>query len=268
MKKSLSVTNSLWNPQKVEELHGLNSTHGDILSDKMTLRDLLPTEFLLPDIYGSLSVRHGVISDRWLDSNLSSDLKLIIKPTASTCGECIVASTLETLQESVGYLSDGDYIIEQRVENHSYSSAVWGDSLNTIRVLTEMDSYGSISMEPVMIQRFGNRRSGVVDNWERGGLAAPVFGGSFKGAVDKSGRIHHIHPDSLAAIEGSIHAWDEVVATATAAHQELCRRLRLVGWDMAINPEGKVYILEGNAYPTINALQAWVRAHRVLGVEL
>ncbi|MGH6892128.1 MAG: sugar-transfer associated ATP-grasp domain-containing protein, partial [Dongiaceae bacterium] len=51
--------------------------------------------------------------------------------------------------------------------------------------------------------------------------------------------------------------WQEIKSVALAAHNACPDRL-LVGWDIALTPDGAV-LLEGNAYPDVDFLQ---RVHR------
>jgi hypothetical protein len=55
----------------------------------------------------------------------------------------------------------------------------------------------------------------------------------------------------------TVPCWDEVRAIALAGHAA-CRDRFLIGWDIAVGPEGAL-LLEGNSYPDVDFLQ---RSHQ------
>jgi hypothetical protein len=66
------------------------------------------------------------------------------------------------------------------------------------------------------------------------------------------------HPITHARVLGRIvPCWDQIRSIALAAHSA-CRDRLLVGWDIAVGPEGAV-MLEGNSYPDVDFLQ---RSHQ------
>jgi hypothetical protein len=66
------------------------------------------------------------------------------------------------------------------------------------------------------------------------------------------------HPVTGVPVLGrTLPHWPEIRAVALAAHLACPDRL-LVGWDIALTPDGAV-LLEGNAYPDVDFLQ---RVHR------
>jgi hypothetical protein len=66
------------------------------------------------------------------------------------------------------------------------------------------------------------------------------------------------HPVTHARVLGRpVPCWDEVRSISLAAHAACNDRL-LVGWDIAIGPNGAL-LLEGNSYPDVDFLQ---RAHQ------
>jgi hypothetical protein len=66
------------------------------------------------------------------------------------------------------------------------------------------------------------------------------------------------HPVTHARVLGRVvPCWNEVRSIALAAHAACPDRL-LIGWDIAIGPDGAV-LLEGNSYPDVDFLQ---RSHQ------
>lgn len=66
------------------------------------------------------------------------------------------------------------------------------------------------------------------------------------------------HPNTGAQIAGAtLHRWDEVRAFAIAAHKVFGDRV-IVGWDIAVTPDGPV-LVEGNGAPDLDIMQRFVR---------
>ena len=92
----------------------------------------------------------------------------------------------------------------------------------------------------------------VMDNVDCGGMAAPVDieTGVIAGVgANKAGETYEIHPMTGKKIPGTqIPYWEEAKKMCLEAMQ-IVPQVRFVAWDVAITPDGPVFI-EGNSFPS------------------
>lgn len=169
----------------------------------------------------------------------------------SVNGKSVTERELEQLQRDPGY---SNYMITEFVDQHEYSNQIFAETTNTIRVLTVMDSDTG---EPQVIRpghRFGTERSIPVDNFENGGVIAPidVESGTLGqlAVLDEEGKRQRRdnHPDSGAEITSvTIPDWEEVKSIILEGARSY-PMARVIGWDIVITPEQPV-ILEASGQP-------------------
>lgn len=158
---------------------------------------------------------------------------------------------------------DQDVVIQTRLLNHDAIRDLSNGALTTVRVLTLLDETGTYEATHAGL-RMAIGANRLVDNSHAGGIIAAVDmkSGRLSSATDIGlrptiGWCAH-HPDTGAVIEGRILPyWPETVALACRAHAVFAPRV-IVGWDIAITPNGPV-LIEGNGAPGIDLLQ---RAYR------
>jgi hypothetical protein len=151
-------------------------------------------------------------------------------------------------------------IVTTVVQQHGYAAAIYPDSANTIRILTAWDYDRQDVFIAAAAHRFGSTRSGFVDNWSSGGLAAGIdletgrLGrGIRKPTVDRSRARYSAHPDTGAPIEGVlIPRFDEMCVDLLRVARQFPRRY--VGWDVVMTPESWTY-LEANHIPALSLFQ-------------
>ena len=150
-------------------------------------------------------------------------------------------------------LENGQYLIEEPITQHPKMSELCPTSINTVRIVT-------VRMDDVVhfmyaLVRIGN--GGCVDNVSSGGmytsvgedgtLSRPAF-------CDKTGLYYDEHPLTHTVFNGfEIPFFKEAV--------EMCKEaafvephMRYVGWDVAITPDGPVFV-EGNNLPGYDMCQ-------------
>jgi hypothetical protein len=122
-------------------------------------------------------------------------------------------------------------------------------SVNTIKVTTATDSHGVVHVMKSML-RIGIGDS-VIDNLATGGAIYDIdieHGFVNSHGYSKYGEKLVYHPGTNIVVMGfKIPHWDEVIACAKNAAQKV-PQLRIIGWDIAITPEG-VDLIEGNHNP-------------------
>ena len=178
--------------------------------------------------------------------------ELICKPIDGSSGQGIFKATAREYPDP-GALYDhlkakGIGIVEDVVRQHEALAALCPTSVNTIRVATLLgDKKEGIVYAYI---RIGNGR--VMDNVDCGGRAAPVDleTGTISGVgANKAGEAYEIHPMTGKRIPGTqIPYWEEAKAMCLAA-MHVVPQVRFVAWDVAITPDGPVFI-EGNSFPS------------------
>ena len=151
------------------------------------------------------------------------------------------------------------YLVQTLVRQHPEIDRIYDKSINTLRILTIIDKATGKPVPVAGEVRFGAYGS-VVDNLAAGGVAVGIdlqtgqlseYGVCKKGVTKRT----PVHPDSQVCFaDVRLPYIREAVAKAEALHTKLSS-IRLIGWDIAITPEGPVFI-EGNENPEISGLQA------------
>ncbi|MEZ5832599.1 MAG: sugar-transfer associated ATP-grasp domain-containing protein, partial [Dongiaceae bacterium] len=152
-------------------------------------------------------------------------------------------------------------MIQPHIANHPAIADYARESLITIRVITCLDE----ANQPVITHGFLRVVSKLESDWphkiELGSAIDLETGALDLMTGDKDNtrfEWYRDHPVTGAPVLGrTLPCWDEVKTVALAAHRACPDRL-IVGWDIAISPEGPV-LLEGNAYADVDFLQ---RVHR------
>ena len=91
-----------------------------------------------------------------------------------------------------------------------------------------------------------------MDNVDCGGMAAPVDieTGVITGVgANKAGETYEIHPMTGTKIPGTQIPYWEDVKTMCLNAMHVVPQVRFVAWDVAITPDGPVFI-EGNSFPS------------------
>jgi Sugar-transfer associated ATP-grasp len=162
-------------------------------------------------------------------------------------------------------------LVQQRLKNHPELQPLNNGALSTVRVLTCLNEQG----EPEVMgaaMRMAIGANHVVDNLHAGGIATAVdletgaLGpASNLGADARLGWMDR-HPVSGAQITGTrLPMWEDVKDFAVRAHGAFADRV-IVGWDIAITPDGPV-LVEGNGAPDLDIMQRFVR-HGLMAARL
>lgn len=150
----------------------------------------------------------------------------------------------------VPVLLQGSFLYQEVLEQHRDIKAIYPHSLNTIRIDTFMDSQGKVSLMTGLM-RFGVEGR-VVDNITAGGIFVPIDmeTGRLKPKafrlLEHGGNIYTEHPDTGFVFKGFEIPYFEQVREMLVAAVRLIPDI-LLGWDVAVTPEGPV-IIEGSQY--------------------
>ncbi len=142
---------------------------------------------------------------------------------------------------------DGQYLIQERVQQHPKMSDLHPHSINTIRLITFNNS-GRVQVFSAALRMGTKGRS--LDNWTAGGILVGIdlaSGRLREQGVYKpgyGGKVHE-HPETHVPFFGfEIPYFQDAVALAIKLH-EYCYGIHSIGWDIAIAETGPI-IIEGN----------------------
>jgi hypothetical protein len=148
-------------------------------------------------------------------------------------------------------------MILPRLRNHPAIADMAADSLITFRLVTCIND----DLQPELVVAYIRVLSKLEPSWPKG--KPPL---EYAAVVDlETGRLglmtgdtpeclsqwYERHPVTGVDVVGrQVPFWNEMATLAERAHQ-VCRDRVLVGWDIAMTPEGPV-LLEGNTYPDMH----------------
>lgn len=177
---------------------------------------------------------------------------IIAKPTDGTRGEGIFKISKEAVTDWQGLFErvrNANCLLEECIVACDEIAAFHPASLNTIRVVTF--SNGNRCKVFAALLRMGVGDS-VIDNTHAGGVYAPInveTGTIEVLAIDSHNNRFDAHPDTGKAILGfRIPCWEKIVETCEEATRAI-PNIHFAGWDLCINKDGEVEIIEGNHAP-------------------
>jgi len=182
---------------------------------------------------------------------------VIVKPLDSWCGQGIYKTSVDNPETLLNDIKkEGQYLVEEIVEQDGRLSALNSDAVNTIRLLSLVDNDGNVSV-PLAAFRIG-RKGYCTDNFHNHGLVAALdakMGIVMTTARDMDGNQYLTHPDSGAKIIGfEIPNWQQVLDTVKKCAL-MVPELRYIGWDVAIGANGVPLLIEGNSNSGVDVFQ-------------
>jgi hypothetical protein len=187
----------------------------------------------------------------------------IAKPLDESRGKGILKlykdDTGKDLQKLYNFYVRNNYLLEQCIENCEELKALHPQSLNTLRVVTVSGKDKACLFSGVLRAGVGDS---VVDNSHAGGLSAQVnveSGIVETDGADSKGNRYEYHPDSGIKIKGFvIPKWEEIVKTCCEAAKR--SKIPVVGWDVVVNSDGVIELIEGNHRPDMDVMQIRYKA--------
>ena len=185
---------------------------------------------------------------------------IMCKPVNMMCGKGIEKKYISkdtNIEELYRYVKENNqFLIEEVVEQHPVMNKLYPDSVNTLRIVTcNVNGKTTIMFRAL---RIGSGKH-VVDNFNSGGMMSVISADGIvtKPAMNKAGNLYKVHPDTGTSIEGfKIPMFKEAIEFAKKA-SKVIPQVGLVGWDIAITPNGPVMI-EGNNKPGHDIYQSEV----------
>jgi hypothetical protein len=203
------------------------------------------------DLLGRETIDVRDVDDATLADFLARHPKVLAKPLDGQGGGGITlhenVTDVAAFREEV--TSAGQTIVDEFIVQHPEMSALYPDSVNTVRMITFLDQRGpepggSVRLLAAVL-RIGN--GDVIDNFASGGMFTMLDdeGVALYPGVDKRSNVYREHPVTGTPIVGfRVPMYDRVLEIT----EQLARRTPeapYVGWDLAITPNGPV-VIEGN----------------------
>jgi len=186
--------------------------------------------------------------------------ELVAKPADGEGGDGVVmlgrfadAGELAAALPPTLRTAKGTMVIQPRIATHPALADLALGALPTVRVVTILDEAGRPEVVSATF-RFASDPAAKVDNMKAGGLIAGVdleagtLGVACKGY---GGGDHEAHPVTGARIVGrALPDWAATAALCARAHAEAFADYALIGWDVAMTPDGPL-LIEGNGKPGV-----------------
>ncbi len=152
-----------------------------------------------------------------------------------------------------------EYIVTSKVTNHQYSDRIFGDSVNTIRIVTALIEGEAKVL--VAMHRFGTKLSAPVDNACSGGVFSMIHTetGMLTAAKDyfHPQKEYVNHPDTDARIKDvQVPKWNEIQDRLVKVHN-CFPYYDFFAWDVILDDQGDVEVLEINRGTGIDWIQCF-----------
>lgn len=198
-----------------------------------------------------------------LEEYLRGKEAVMVKPVDGLGGQGVHKVRTAELGDLAAYqrrLQEERLFLEDMIAQHPALSALCPNSVNTIRVMTVRAGDAAELL-------FACLRVGAgadVDNFHAGGMAVGVdldTGKLMGDAINKDGQVFARHPVTGVKFDGyAVPMWDEVKRICLEA-SAVNRYIHVVGWDVAVTPDGPVFV-EGNRRPGFDLPQMTSRRGR------
>ena len=139
-----------------------------------------------------------------------------------------------------------EYVIQELIKQHAELAALHKESLNTVRVMSFIDSSGQTKILSTIV-RMGVGKMNV-DNASSGGVFCGVNEDGTLKAVgyDWDGRTFAIHPDGTHFENHYIPKYDELKKLICQLTPRVLGISRIISWDFAIAEDGSPVLIEAN----------------------
>lgn len=177
---------------------------------------------------------------------------IFAKPNHGACGngvEKLNIADFSDISELLAYIQSKKlYVLEHVLPQHADMARLHPQSLNTIRIVTDL--VGETVRVAYLVVKIG-RGGGCCDNTGQGGMFCrvdPKTATICSVATDDYFNVYDAHPDTGVVFKGyRLPMLADAIETVERAAREI-PQMRHIGWDVAITPDGPA-IIEGNEYP-------------------
>lgn len=248
-----------------------NARH--VLQDKVAIYSIFDTiDGYFPELYGTIHdgrysshddgvsnslleavETYGTVAAKPVDKEQGKGFyKISVEDGFLINGEKITEEGLEQVQGDLAY---SNYMVTEYVQQHDYADRIFPRTTNTIRVLTVIDPDTGKPHIVRPVHRFGTTESVPVDNFDNGGVIAPINIESGKlgslVVLDENGKRQrrNDHPDTEVSVAGiNVPMWDNARNVILEGAQSY-PTARIIGWDLVITSHQPI-ILEASGQPS------------------
>lgn len=239
--------------------HAMNEAY----TDKNIADIILPAEyqpqFILKNMGGYYYINNQAVSFHEALQACQNLEDVLIKPSLECHGNGVckfsVKDGITSIKgKTISHLFEdykSDFMIQKVVHQHERMSALNPTSVNTLRILTYRSGMDVLVVYAVI--RIGKVGS-EIDNETAGGISTKIDmeGKLSKYAYGAPGNDNVEKTDTGIVLEGyQIPSFSEALDLVKEMHL-LLPHFNLVGWDIAINTEGKPVIIEFNTWPELS----------------
>mgnify|MGYP000877122950 CR=1 FL=1 len=254
----------------------VDGEQGKIMEDKFlsfqVLRGIAPT----PRIWAL--VRNGTLEN--LESPGISDFGalvrekgiVILKPIVSNCGRGVLMieyrggiflcnrRKIDESRLNALLPRQGELMLTEHVRQGAFTSALYPDTVNTLRMLSMIDPESKEPFIAAAAMRIGTSQSFPVDNVAAGGLSCIVD--LETGRIGRVSRVFRErpfrwisrHPDNGVQMEGLVvPRWKEICAEVSRMAAALSQ-VPYVAWDLALLDDG-ISVIETNSWSELSVFQ-------------
>lgn len=147
----------------------------------------------------------------------------------------------------------GAVVVQPLIRSHDALMYLALNALPTVRIVTILDEAGLPEVVSATF-RCASKPEARVDNMKAGGLISAVdlaSGALGTACYGYGGGDHEVHPRTGARITGrTLPDWEAAKALAIRAHRDAFADYIIVGWDVALTPDGPI-LIEGNGKPGV-----------------
>ena len=260
------------------QYHPFNGIYSRFLDNKAFLPAILPAEYTtdIHVVYFKGELNYSGVAEKKNTINylreFVSHQPLASKSLSGGGGHSLKIISAHNFEDYIKKVQTEkkSVLLSEKVIQHEYSSSVFPETVNTIRVILMRDPIDGRVFLPVAFHRFGTRFSVPVDNVGKGGFLCPV---DFETGQLSDGFIfrneifgwNSIHPDTGKRFsEISIPGWKEI-AGEIIHHFNQSDWFQYGGLDVVVTKNG-FKILEINSLPdcsTAQILQPFFQSEKI-----
>lgn len=155
--------------------------------------------------------------------------------------------SIEEIKKRIG---SSNFIIQERLKNHSDIDKIYSKSLNTLKLITIINENGDVEFFDSVF-RFGANNN-IVDNASQGGVFVGVDEngvlqevGYHEPGIKSNLIVNGFHPDTNEKFGGmKLPFWDEMLMKTKEFHKYFYG-IPSIGWDVAFTPDGFIFTETG-----------------------
>lgn len=256
----------------------VNEPFDYLLNNKVATTEVLKQYVRVPEIYlvktrdTIVDYQGRTVSPEEAVDRLKTLGSAFIKPFAKGKG----IGVLHLTYEGAGFFQNGklveteqlcrmfaqkkDWYLSEPIAQHAYAQGLYGQTLNTIRIITMRNPETGFIEVFFAVQRIGTKNTIPVDNGSQGGLICCIdleTGQLSEGRRLYDKVVYPVHPNSGVQFDTVfVPDWPQIKEEVL----ELAKHfpyLHFIAWDFIKMPDGKICIIEANTSTGVNIIQLW-----------